>query len=537
VSAHETSSEQISLSKSGNAISGDTTTAESDSTTRTTTSTDTIQGITLSSSEGDNVSKTISGTDNSITGSFSLTETDTTSSAGDQSESGAAGTGFSVSAHESSSNLASRTLTGNDIAGSTTNTASSGGARTITSAETNQGETISTTQTDSGGGSLVETDNSVTGAFSLTESGNDSSTIDQSDATQSATTTSHKSSNEGGSTTETGNEITGADTTTTTATNSNSAAPATTPLGVIVATMVGSALGYVDYAGPFWESLGKGMGEELKDSGEWQVHHIYQQGNGALEDFLKELKPVNGKTGVFDVHGVDNLAAVPKFIHDEIGLQQDQFWRLKYNELRAADPNVGKYSIQTVIGATKGIDAKKQLLADYEQFVGGIDKQYGKYFIRKDATLTELNGVAKELGHNPAKTIKAANAAIVGQKSAATFAKGTAARSLEVSKAMTTPAKSKNLAGKAVKALSIISLLLVAKNVQAAQDSQELIDLVTAYQAALSYEFKHGYPDSKLIVETLLKLRAFVDYIGASNDAFDLIYDAYLKQALAAENG
>ena len=40
------------------------------------------------------------------------------------------------------------------------------------------------------------------------------------------------------------------------------------------------------------------------------------------------------------------------------------------------------FSIEKVLKATKGTEAKQKLLADYEKLVKGIDNNYGKYFIK-----------------------------------------------------------------------------------------------------------------------------------------------------------
>lgn len=119
----------------------------------------------------------------------------------------------------------------------------------------------------------------------------------------------------------------------------------------IVAALLG---GYYD---TFWNSVDESLRGLIKGNG-WEVHHIFQQSDG-LAGFLKQWKPVGGKTGVFDVDDVSNLVGVPDYIHDEISNQQDRWWRARYNAL-GKDPKA--FSIKAVIDATPD---KKQLLQDY----------------------------------------------------------------------------------------------------------------------------------------------------------------------------
>jgi hypothetical protein len=292
--------------------------------------------------------------------------------------------------------------------------------------------------------------------------------------------------------------------------------------------LAAALLGFTDYGKVFWDSIDKAMSEALKGSDGWNVHHIYQQADG-LREFLRDFKPVNGKTGVFDVDDLDNLAAVPKFVHDEITQHQGDWWRARWKAIVEADKTgslkLSDYSIQNVIKHTKD---KQGLLNDYENLVEGLNKQYSKYFIKHKATLKELNDMLAEFGKKPARSIKDANKAILSKKSQTAFKFGENLRKKNLARSLTQGMKklaNPGLAGKIVKrgatSIGLVGLLVFAAKLKGSQESDEFKELIHQYEISMEFEEEHGYPKKVLVQNTLNAFDDYVKSIDADSDNYN----------------
>jgi hypothetical protein len=112
----------------------------------------------------------------------------------------------------------------------------------------------------------------------------------------------------------------------------------------------------------------------------WEVHHRYQQ-HPEVARWLYEMK------GGFKVHDVENLRAVPNFIHDEIGNRQREFWDAKMKAL-------GVTSIGEVIANTA---KPKKLLEEYEALVAGLDEVYEPYWMEPGSGQPQLRSLLDNL--------------------------------------------------------------------------------------------------------------------------------------------